>query len=308
MNKKKLLLWLFSLAFFAFTHIAHSQQLLPKALLTKSKLVFYTLGDQGTGGKKQQKVAAAMEREAKKSGKPDFVLLLGDNFYNDGVVSIDDPQWQEKFERIYKGNLLKDIPFFAVLGNHDYRLNSDAQVQYTSQGKGSKRWQMPDKFYRVDLGQVKNRPLLRLVGLDTTNVDSFSQQAKFIKQSFKSVKNRPLWRIVAGHHPLYSASRHGPTKSMHPEILPAMQDSKVHLYLAGHDHNLQLIKLMFSPIQVVSGGGGRVLYPIVSGQEGVDFANSKFGFVKVVLSEIEMKIIFFNPKGRVLYETVENLW
>jgi tartrate-resistant acid phosphatase type 5 len=308
MNKKKLLLWLFSLAVFAFANIAHSQQPLPNSLLTNPKLVFYTLGDQGTGGKKQRKVAAAMEREAKKSGRPDFVLLLGDNFYNNGVVSINDPQWQAKFERIYNGAQLKNIPFFAVLGNHDYRLNSDAQVQYTIQGQGSKRWQMPDKFYRVDLGRVKNRPLLRLVGLDTTNVDSFTQQASFIQQSFKSDKNRPLWRIVAGHHPLYSASRHGPTRSMHPEILPAMQNSKIHLYLAGHDHNLQLIKLMFSPIQVVSGGGGRVLYPIVRGQEGVRFAKSKFGFVKVVVGEQEMKITFFNHKGRVLHETVENRW
>ncbi|MBF0194553.1 MAG: metallophosphoesterase [Magnetococcales bacterium] len=308
MNKKKLSLCLFSLVFIAFANSAHSQQPLPSSLLSSSKLVFYTLGDQGTGGKKQRKVAAAMEREAEKSGKPDFVLLLGDNFYNNGVVSIDDYQWQEKFEKIYSGTQLKDIPFFAVLGNHDYYQNSDAQVQYSQQAKGSKRWQMPDKYYRFDLGRVNNRPLLRLLGLDTTNVDSFDKQASFIKQSFSSNKNKPLWRIVAGHHPLYSASRHGPTKSMHPKILPAMQDSKVHIYFAGHDHNLQLIKLMFNPIQVVSGGGGRVLYPIVRGHEGVRFAKSKFGFVKVVVGEHNMKLTYFNHKGRVLFETVENHW
>ncbi|MBF0383934.1 MAG: metallophosphoesterase, partial [Magnetococcales bacterium] len=181
MNKKKLSLWLFSLLVFTFADVSYSDQHLSNSLYNNSKLVFYTLGDQGTGGKKQRRVAAAMEREAKKSGKPDFVLLLGDNFYNNGVVSIDDPQWQEKFEKIYKGSQLQNIPFFAVLGNHDYRQSSDAQVLYTTQGKGSRRWQMPDKFFSVDLGRVKNRPLMRIVGLDTTNVGSFEKQASFIR-------------------------------------------------------------------------------------------------------------------------------
>ena len=46
-----------------------------------------------------------------------FVVLLGDNFYEDGVASVDDPQWQTKFEDPY-ANI--DLPFYAVLGNHDH--------------------------------------------------------------------------------------------------------------------------------------------------------------------------------------------
>ena len=48
----------------------------------------------------------------------DLVLLLGDNFYPSGVLSVDDLQFKTKFEEVY-GNI--KIPFFVVLGNHDVK-------------------------------------------------------------------------------------------------------------------------------------------------------------------------------------------
>jgi hypothetical protein len=32
--------------------------------------------------------------------QPQFVVALGDNVYEDGVKSVDDPQWQTKFEKV----------------------------------------------------------------------------------------------------------------------------------------------------------------------------------------------------------------
>jgi tartrate-resistant acid phosphatase type 5 len=307
MKRKKLSLLLFWLGIIFYSPLAYCQQPLPTSLLTSPSLVFFSLGDQGSGSKAQRQVAAAMEQEAVRNGKPDFILLLGDNFYNNGVSTIFDPQWKDKFEEIYSGLALEKTPFIAVLGNHDHRRNAQAQVQYSKEGRGSKRWQMPDRFFSFDLGRSKGRPLIRLLGLDTTDQDSFEQQARFIRKEFSPTENGPIWRIAAGHHPIVSVGPHGPTKSMHPQILPAMQKSKVHLYLAGHDHNLQILSLPKGLLQVVSGGGGKSLYYIERQIRGMRYAAVQYGFVKVAVSAGEMKIIFFNKDGQILYKTVRKL-
>ena len=69
------------------------------------------LGDTGTGNEDQLKVADGMAKVCDQDGC-DFVLLLGDNFYPNGVKSILDKQFYTKFEQVY--NKIKK-PFFAVL-------------------------------------------------------------------------------------------------------------------------------------------------------------------------------------------------
>jgi tartrate-resistant acid phosphatase type 5 len=305
MNRKNLSLTLFWLGIVLYSTSAYCQQSLPAPLQSKPALVFFSLGDQGSGSKAQRQVAAAMEKVAKQSGNPDFILLLGDNFYQSGVFSVYDHQWQEKFEKIYNGPALQKIPFFAVLGNHDHRGDSQAQISYSQQSMGSGRWQMPDKFFKVDMGRSEGRPLLRLVGLDTTDKESFNQQARFISRAFSPPAEKPIWRIGAGHHPIHSVSSHGPTLAMHGKILTAMIKSKLHLYLAGHDHNLQLISTANEPLQVVSGGGGKSLYPIKKFNKYVRFATDQYGFVKVVVTAKQLQIIFFDSNGRILHKTTQ---
>src|SRR5215467_10408280 len=61
---------------------------------------FFSFGDWGTATQDQLDVAAAVDADCR--SKPcDFGLLLGDNFYDHGVSSTSDPQWQTKFESVY---------------------------------------------------------------------------------------------------------------------------------------------------------------------------------------------------------------
>ncbi len=301
MNRKKLSLIVFCLGIIFQGATAMGQ---PVPVAAKSELLFFALGDHGSGSDDQRRVAAAMEREAEGDRRPDFILLLGDNFYNNGVSSVFDPQWRDKFETIYDGKALKQTPFYAVLGNHDHRRDVQAQVQYSREKRGSGRWIMPDRFYSVDLGRVKERPLIRLVGLDTLSEDDFPAQARLVRKAFAVTDKQPVWRMVAGHHPLFSVGLHGPRKSMHPLLLPSMRESKTDIYFSGHDHNLQLIAHPDGPLQVVSGSGGKSLYYIERESRGLRFAEVDYGFVKVRVNAEEMQLTFINADGRVLFESV----
>ncbi|MGH7602257.1 MAG: hypothetical protein ACREOI_38315, partial [bacterium] len=70
---------------------------LPPVAAGKRYAYFTAFGDWGTGGSSQRHVAELMNKKAGRDSLH-FILLLGDNFYGSGVTSVDDPQWQTKFE------------------------------------------------------------------------------------------------------------------------------------------------------------------------------------------------------------------
>ncbi|MBM3795826.1 MAG: hypothetical protein FJW31_17625 [Acidobacteria bacterium] len=99
----------------------------------------------GTG---QKAVAAAIA--AWSAATPDdFGQTFGDNFYTRGVKSVKDKKWTGIWERIYSP---LGIPFYAALGNHDYRGNVQAQVDYTGL---SKTWRMPARYYTFRAGPAQ---------------------------------------------------------------------------------------------------------------------------------------------------------
>src|SRR5262245_8242455 len=81
-------------------------------------LEFLVTGDTGSKTKNRDRVVESMNRFAQRT-RPSFVLLVGDNFYQDGVASVDDPGWKLHFEEPF-GELAAKIPFYPCLGNHDH--------------------------------------------------------------------------------------------------------------------------------------------------------------------------------------------
>ena len=63
------------------------------------RLRFVALGDGGEGNATQYKVGEAIKKwcQAQSDDAPgcDFALYLGDNFYDDGVESVDDPHFKQ---------------------------------------------------------------------------------------------------------------------------------------------------------------------------------------------------------------------
>jgi hypothetical protein len=106
-----------------------------------------------------------------------FVGAVGDNFYSTGVK--DDQHWKTMWSDIYGTNeptsALYDIPWLAVMGNHDLG-NSDPkcacgggckQFNNGSRPSGTERFWMPDYNWYYHIPVVD----LEIIGLDTNSVD-----------------------------------------------------------------------------------------------------------------------------------------
>ncbi|XP_041378878.1 LOW QUALITY PROTEIN: tartrate-resistant acid phosphatase type 5-like [Gigantopelta aegis] len=105
----------------------------------------------------EKKVATSMGAKAKEINSQ-FTVTLGDNFYDGGVESEDDPRFQTTFENIFTASSLQKR-WYAVCGNHDHHGNISAQIAYT---KKSSRWYMPDLYYTDD--DIPHKSLKYLYG------------------------------------------------------------------------------------------------------------------------------------------------
>ena len=263
------------------------------------KLSFLALGDQGTGMLSQWKIARSMENVAEENHGINFVVFLGDNFYGKGAQSTHDRQWNYKFENVYSGHALKNVPFYAVLGNHDFRHNPEVEIQYSREQAGSGRWQMPGHHYSVDFGTDQGHPLLRMVFIDTNLVkDDLRREVDFVKQSFSPSGSEPTWRVVVGHHPVRNFGKHGETAKLVSELLPVLKQYQVDFYMAAHDHDEQVIAQDGEPYYLISGGGGQKLYHVPAPHDGLLYSDSSYGFVKMDAESSAITITYYDTSAR----------
>ena len=106
------------------------------------------VGDTGSGEHEQYIVSKHIKRYHD-TNKLKAILLLGDNIYEEGVDSIHDSQFIDKFELPYKDI---NLPFYLLLGNHDYANISgveafnDYAIHQIRYHQLSKKWNMPKRF------------------------------------------------------------------------------------------------------------------------------------------------------------------
>ncbi|MFN6112193.1 MAG: purple acid phosphatase family protein [Bacteroidota bacterium] len=221
------------------------------SVLDPQEIAFLVVGDWGTGGALQRRVAASMTKVARKSNAT-FVLSTGDNIYPDGVTSAADPQWKTKFEKIYAD---LGLPWWAALGNHDHRGEPDAQIAYA---KVNPLWNMPGRTWRQNVN-VDAVTKLAILALDTTPiVQGASQWRDQLTWLDRSLTQEPAsLRVVVGHHPLRSYGHYGDTQTLVKNLKPLLDKHSVNAYLCGHEHDMQLIRDPGDRFAcLVSGGGG----------------------------------------------------
>jgi len=234
------------------------------------------LGDTGSGSEEQKQVAEASAQTCKAKGC-DLAFLLGDNFIQNGVNGIDDPQFQTKFEQIYS----QPIPFYAVLGNHDLKGDWRAQIHYTNK---SDRWTMPNVNYQLNAGPV----FIQAIN-STCTIRSIWTLFK------KSI--RP-WRILCCHKPFLTNGRHPGMLWLERRLV---RKSGAHLVFSGHNAGLEHLQQK-NIDQVISGGGGTELPEFVDQKSPFSqFHAHTQGYVWTHFTHNTTTAVFYNQNGEELY-------
>jgi len=99
----------------------------------------------------QLRVAQSMKRTARMR-QPEYLVAIGDNFYNWGVENLTDPMWQHTFEDVYDTEELH-CPWYVQLGNHDYEVRIDRE---TGEEIPSGNWSAQIEYR---LAQIKMTPM-----------------------------------------------------------------------------------------------------------------------------------------------------
>jgi acid phosphatase type 7 len=217
-----------------------------------SRFSFAVVGDSGSGGKGQLAVAALLERL-----RPDLVLHTGDVVYPAGQ----ERHYDRRFFAPYR-NLIKTVPLFPVLGNHDVRKGDGAAFLENFHpplgSSGSTK-----RYYSFDWGNT------HFVALDSElyhrdRGSNPEEQRDFLEQDLATTRKR--WKVAFLHRSPYGSSRHGGDEKVREDLEPLFVKHGVDLVFSGHDHVYERTVPITGVTYVVSGGGGRRLYPAGNGE------------------------------------------
>lgn len=260
-------------------------------------LRFIVVGDTGSGNANQFAVAAAMQEKCAER-RPNGIIMLGDNFIQVGVTSEDDPQWDQKIMEPYGTGCLEMVPIYAALGNHDYKGSIEAQIRPPTPDD---KWFMPHRYYQVTFGK-----LLNLVVTDTNMFDVCGDTSSCVMDFMAKAldhKEHPFpWTLVASHHPITTSSGKYRKKEPVGWFHQKMICGKAHALLSGHSHHLEHMRIASCDLdQIVAGGGGSFLYPIIPGKEGSKFAVSSYGYVILDVTASQLRYEYFDRNNKSLY-------
>jgi acid phosphatase type 7 len=212
-----------------------------------SSFSFAVVGDSGSGGKGQLAVAGLLG-----CLEPDLILHTGDVVYPAG----EEHHYDRRFFAPY-ADIIKEVPVFPVLGNHDVRTGNGAALLETFQppldSPGSTK-----RYYSFDWGDA------HFVALDSElyygdKGSNPKAQKAFLEYDLASTSKR--LKIAFLHRSPYSSSRHGGDEKVRNDLEPIFARHEVDLVFAGHDHVYERTIPVKDVTYVVSGGGGRRLYP-----------------------------------------------
>jgi predicted phosphodiesterase len=201
----------------ASTLVAAQDAALPKK---EGSVRFAVIGDSGTGGSTQRRVAERLA--ASHAQFPfEFAVMLGDNLYGSERPS----DFAAKFERPYKPLLDAGVRFYASLGNHD----DPTQRFYKPFNMNGERYYS----FKAPRGSV------RFFALDSNYMDQ-AQLAWLEKELAASDSD---WKICFFHHPIYSSGdKHGSDAALRDQLEPLFLKHGVDLVLTGHEHFYERLK------------------------------------------------------------------
>ena len=264
----------------------------------------------------QRQVAAAMQQYATHNKlQTEALLMLGDTFYG-ALTGPDDPRWKSQFEDMYPATAFPSRAY-SIMGNHDYQVmgSNKLETELAYAARGKTRFTAPALYYSFHL--PAKDPLLRIIALDSNVGHANAQTSKgFYVMSAKAQAAQLEWfaaeiakpstapfTIVMGHHPIFSNGPHGDNEVLIKEWEPLLRKHKAHIYLAGHDHDLQHLEFEGHPTSFVcSGAGGANLYDLKIAQDARGpYAHKVYGFTHFEITPTKLTIRHVDSDAKVVH-------
>jgi len=219
----------------ALAHLSVSAQE-TKLPMRDGSVKFAVIGDSGTGGGAQQKIADRIA-ESHKQFPFEFVLMLGDNLYG----SEDPDDFEKKFERPYRPILDAGVKFYAALGNHD----DPTQTNYKYFNMNGERYYS----FKAPRGSV------RFFALDSNYMQA--EQITWLEKELPASDSD--WKIAFFHHPLYSSGeKHGADLELRKQLEPLFLKHGVDLVLTGHEHFYERLKPQNGITYIITGSAAKL--------------------------------------------------
>src|SRR6266540_4264936 len=118
----------------------------------------------------------------------------------------------------------------------------------------------------------------------------------------------PAFRVVVFHQPAYSCgTEHGSTRAVIRRWVPILERHRAVLVLNGHEHDYQRFTSGAGVTYVVTGGGGKSLYPILRSCPGVPARQAwavRYHFVAVEVRRGSLSLTAIAEDGSVLDRAV----
>lgn len=190
-------------------------------------------------------------------------------------------------------------------------------------------WKMPSKYYALK-ETLPNGDILSIIMVDTAILEpghddttviyedpNWAQHTadhlKWIDDTLKEHSKFATWIIVCGHYPIYSVGVNGDNTVLLSNLLPILQYHKVHMYVAGHDHNHQFIRMPDGITHVIAGNGagrgpfGPEGYKFLGISASTNYIENYFidsGFAYIEADEEKLSTTFVDAKGGIHYTGV----
>jgi len=282
--------------------------------LPDENLNFIVISDMWRPEKTEQKKIAKIMGDFAEQNEIDFIATTGDIIHYCIIKSVYDEDLNQKFENIYSAKSLHDIPWYVVLGNHEY--DDDVQT-YLDYSEVSKRWNMPAYYYSITKKLPPQNEECLFVFIDTTPlIDRYRGRAKnpdvekqdmaaqleWIETTLSSSSAK--WKIVVGHHPVYAEdtdNEESEKVDMQSRVEPLLEKYDVDFYISGHVHNFQHIKNTASNVHFVVNSSASKTRPVKE-IEGTLFCDQAPGFSVFSVSTDSVQLFFVNHMGITDYE------
>lgn len=271
-------------------------------MANNSDLEWLVVGDIGVFGDNFYKLI-----RNQKNGNQQFINILGDNFYPNGIDRTNLELWN--FIKTIDDYL--NIPMYSILGNHDYHKDPRQQIIYNKHN-----WNMPYYYhykeypnYNIGFWYIDTQIL-------TSNVQGYPKEFIEFKLGGNLKSQHLIWlqntlkeskmkiKIVNGHYPMFSNGNYRDNLQLIKILYPLFKKYNVKVYFAGHDHTFQHLIRTYSKYEVhqfILGSSSEVRQHNTFNRDSRDILIDKQCIIKCSLTSHYLNIKLLNLNNDIIY-------